>query len=109
MRVISGAGEPQPVASGEPNAYVAQMSVPDMSIGTYTIPVDGLDDQTPHTEDEVYVVTVGRGRIVTDDGEADVGPGDVIFVPAGEKHRFVDITEDLTLLVVFAPAYQSRA
>jgi quercetin dioxygenase-like cupin family protein len=33
----------------------------------------------------------------------------VIYVPAGEQHRFVDITDDLTLLVVFAPAYRSRA
>jgi mannose-6-phosphate isomerase-like protein (cupin superfamily) len=29
----------------------------------------------------------------------------VIFVPAGEEHRFTDITEDLALLVVFGPAY----
>jgi hypothetical protein len=28
--------------------------------------------------------------------------------PAGEAHRFEDITEDLALLVVFGPAYGSR-
>jgi hypothetical protein len=32
----------------------------------------------------------------------------VLFVPAGEAHRFHDITEDLTLLVIFGPAYGSR-
>jgi quercetin dioxygenase-like cupin family protein len=31
----------------------------------------------------------------------------VIFVPAGEEHRFVDVSEDLALLVVFGPAYGS--
>jgi len=31
-----------------------------------------------------------------------------IFVPAGEEHRFDEVTEDLTLLVVFGPAYGSR-
>ena len=29
----------------------------------------------------------------------------MIFVPAGEEHRFIDVTEDLVLLVVFGPAY----
>ncbi len=29
-------------------------------------------------------------------------------IPAGEEHRFVDVTEDLALLVVFGPAYGSR-
>jgi quercetin dioxygenase-like cupin family protein len=28
----------------------------------------------------------------------------VVYVPAGEEHRFVEITEDLSLLVLFAPA-----
>jgi hypothetical protein len=32
----------------------------------------------------------------------------VIFVPAGEEHRFDEVTEDLALLVVFGPAYGSR-
>jgi hypothetical protein len=31
-------------------------------------------------------------------------PGAVAFVPAGEEHRFIDITEDFTVLVVFGPA-----
>jgi hypothetical protein len=33
----------------------------------------------------------------------------VIYVPTAEEHRFVDVTEDLALLVVFAPPYESRA
>jgi mannose-6-phosphate isomerase-like protein (cupin superfamily) len=46
---------------------------------------------------------------VTPGRTADVGPGSVIFVPAGEDHKFEGITEDLTLLVVFGPAYGSRS
>ena len=109
MQIVDGAGAYQSPPDGAPNNYVEQLSVPDLSIGTYSIPAGGVDDQRPHTEDEVYVVTAGRARIVTDSGAADVGPGAVIFVPAGEGHRFVDITEDLALLVVFGPAYGSRA
>lgn len=106
MRIIDGAGR---YTEGRPNHYVEHLRVPDLSLGTYSIPAGGVDDQSPHTEDEVYVVTAGRARLVTDAGEAPVGPGDVIFVAAGEAHRFVDVTEDLALLVVFAPAYRSRA
>jgi hypothetical protein len=31
----------------------------------------------------------------------------VVFVPAGEAHKFTDITEDLALVVIFAPRYGS--
>jgi hypothetical protein len=31
-----------------------------------------------------------------------------LFVPAGEEHRFTDIAEDLSLIVVFGPAEDSR-
>jgi quercetin dioxygenase-like cupin family protein len=33
----------------------------------------------------------------------------VLFVPAGEEHRFVDIEEALDVLVLFAPAEHSNA
>jgi mannose-6-phosphate isomerase-like protein (cupin superfamily) len=108
VRIIEGAG--RWTAPGDaPNHWAEQLAVPDLSVGTYCIPAGGLDDQTPHTEDEIYVVTAGRARIVTPDGTAEVGPGSVVFVPAGEEHRFDQVTEDLVLLVVFGPAYGSRA
>ncbi|MEV0274687.1 cupin domain-containing protein [Hamadaea sp. NPDC050747] len=109
MRIIDGAGQWAAPPAGTANDWVEHLRVPDLSVGTYCIPAGGVDDQSPHTEDEIYVVTGGRARIVTPDGDAEVGPGAVIFVPAGEVHRFVDVAEDLTLLVVFGPAYGSRA
>jgi hypothetical protein len=33
----------------------------------------------------------------------------VVFVPAGEGHSFTEIDADLTLIVIFAPPYGSRA
>jgi quercetin dioxygenase-like cupin family protein len=109
MRIIEGAGVWTAPLAGAANDWVEHLKVPDLSVGTYCIPAGGLDDQRPHTEDEIYVVTAGRARIVTPDGVAEVGPGSVIFVPAGEEHRFTEVTEDLVLLVVFGPAYGSRA
>jgi quercetin dioxygenase-like cupin family protein len=38
-----------------------------------------------------------------------VGPGSVIYVPAGEPHHFTGVASDLAVLVLFAPAEYSRA
>jgi len=108
MQIIEGAGA-WTVPTGKGTDWVEHLRVPNLSVGTYCIPAGGLDDQSPHGEDEIYVVMTGRARIVTPDRTADVGPGSVIFVPAGEDHKFEGITEDLTLLVVFGPAYGSRS
>ncbi len=108
MRIIQNAGV-WTTPAGAANDWVEHLRVSDLSVGTYCIPVGGLDDQSPHTEDEIYVVTAGRAKIVTPGSTAEVGPGSVIFVPAGEEHRFDEVTEDLALLVVFGPAYGSRA
>jgi mannose-6-phosphate isomerase-like protein (cupin superfamily) len=109
MRVFGDAGTYTPPDGADPNHWVVHASSDDLSLGTYSIPAGGLDDQTPHTEDEIYVVQAGRATLVTPSGTAAVGPGSVVFVPAGETHRFTDITEDLALVVVFAPPYGSRA
>lgn len=108
MQIISGAGAYGTPADGAPNDFTLHLNVADLTVGTYSIPAGGDDDQTPHSEDEIYLVSAGRARLVTDDGQAQIGPGDVIYVPAREGHRFVDITEDLALIVIFGPAYRSR-
>jgi len=107
VKLIEGAG--RFTRSGEPTHWVEQLRVADLSVGTYSIPAGGTDDQEPHTEDEIYVVKSGQATLVTDSGTAPVGPGSVIYVPAGETHRFTDVTEDLALIVVFAPPYGSRS
>ena len=109
MRVIAEAGIYTPPAGAEPNDWIVHLSTDDLSLGTYCIPAGGLDDQSPHTEDEIYVVQSGRATLVTTSGTADVAPGSVIFVPAGEQHEFTKVTEDLALLVIFAPPYGSRS
>jgi quercetin dioxygenase-like cupin family protein len=40
---------------------------------------------------------------------ARVSPGSVIYVAAGEEHRFTDVTADLAAVVLFAPAEGSRS
>ena len=109
MQLIGDAGTYRPPSGGEPNDWIVHLTSADLSLGTYCIPAGGTDDQSPHTEDEIYVVRAGRATLVTDSGTVPVEPGSVIYVPAGETHRFTDVTEDLALIVVFAPPYGSRS
>ncbi|MCI0348881.1 MAG: cupin domain-containing protein [Acidobacteriales bacterium] len=89
--------------------YLEFMRVPAMSAGIYVLPAGGTDRQKPHQEDEIYYVLTGRARVSLRDAagkEQDlaIAPGDTIFVPARQEHRFHSITEELSLLVFFAPA-----
>jgi mannose-6-phosphate isomerase-like protein (cupin superfamily) len=85
--------------------YHEFLRVPALSAGLYVLPVGAADPQQPHTEDEVYHVLRGRARVRVADEERPVGPGDTIYVAAGVEHRFFAISEELALLVVFAPAH----
>ncbi|MBO2454451.1 cupin domain-containing protein [Actinomadura barringtoniae] len=101
---IVDAGRFEPAPDGAPQ-YLEQLRVPALSVGTYSIPAGTIDDQSPHSEDEIYVVVSGRGSFTSGGRTVDVGPGITLFVPAHEEHRFHDVTEDMTVLVFFAPAY----
>jgi mannose-6-phosphate isomerase-like protein (cupin superfamily) len=107
MPVLVGVGRFRAGDSGAD--YVEQFRSADLSVGTYSLARGATDTQSPHTEDEVYVVTSGRARFEDAAGIVDVAAGDTIVVAAGMPHRFLDIDEDLTLVVVFAPPEESRA
>jgi mannose-6-phosphate isomerase-like protein (cupin superfamily) len=70
-------------------------------------PAGSVDDQTPHTEDEVYYVASGRARIEVAGKDSPVGPGSIVYVAAGVEHRFHSIEEDLKVLVFWAPPRHS--
>lgn len=80
-----------------------------LSAGLYHLPAGEPDRQQPHTEDEVYYVLAGEGRIEIDGEITAVRPGSVIFVAKHVPHRFIDFPEGITLLVFFAPARGSGA
>jgi quercetin dioxygenase-like cupin family protein len=90
-------------------AYLEFLRVPSLSMGVYQIKAGQPDHQRPHTEDEVYHVLAGRGRFRAGAAEQAVGPGTILFVDRSVEHRFVNVTEDLTVLVFFAPAEGSAA
>jgi len=90
-------------------SYLEFLRVPALSLGLYVLPAGAVDPQAPHSEDEVYYVTAGRASVTVGEQEQAVGPGSIIYVPATVPHRFHSITEDLSLLVFFAPAEYSQA
>ena len=60
-----------------------------------------------HTEaEEVYVVTSGQGGIRVDGETHTIGPGDVVVITPGERHKvWQEGEDDLVLLVTCVPAY----
>jgi len=84
--------------------YSEFLRVPTMSAGVYVLPAGGTDPQSPHQEDEMYYVVHGRGRMRAGSEDHAVSEGSIIFVAAGVEHRFYEITEELMVLVLFAPA-----
>lgn len=90
--------------AGEGVHWVEHLRSVHLSVGTYSIPAGGVDDQEPHTEDEVYYVVSGEAQFTAGGTTVAVRAGSTLFVPANEVHRFHDVVADLTVLVVFAPA-----
>lgn len=70
-----------------------------MRVGLYA--PRGIDAQTPHAQDELYVVVAGSGTFFKDGEQRHFAPNDVIFVEAGADHRFLDFTPDFAAWVIF--------
>ena len=85
-------------ASGQ-ERYTQRFESGDVTLGLYS-PRD-VDRQQPHDKDEFYFVISGHGLFVHGEQRTQFGPGDALFVPAGETHRFEDFGDDLSAWVVF--------
>lgn len=90
------------------NGYHQFLKVPTLRCGLYELKAGGTDGQSPHEEDEVYHVLEGKAilRIVKDGKVEDLPAraGSILFVAAHVEHRFVEIEEDLRVLVFFSSA-----
>ena len=84
--------------------YLEFLRHPSLSLGLYVLPAGGVDPQQPHNEDEVYYIVSGQGQIDVGDKTQPVQPGSLVFVAAHMPHKFHSITEELKILVFFAPA-----
>lgn len=91
----------QRTASGQ--RYLEFLRKASMSAGLYVLPAGAVDGQQPHSEDELYYVIFGQGQIDVNGEHRPVQAGSTIFVAARVPHHFHSITEELRLLVLFAP------
>jgi mannose-6-phosphate isomerase-like protein (cupin superfamily) len=61
----------------------------------------GTDVQTPHDRDELYFIAKGTAVFTSGEDRMKVAVGDMIFVPAGDEHRFEEIAGGFATWVIF--------
>jgi len=61
----------------------------------------GVDAQTVHLHDEVYIVVSGEGWFMRAGERVPFGPGDALFVRAGAPHRFEDFSEGFGAWIIY--------
>jgi mannose-6-phosphate isomerase-like protein (cupin superfamily) len=57
--------------------------------------------QSPHEQDELYVVVQGSGVLFHEGKRDRFSAGDAMFVAAGVEHHFEDFSDDLAVWVIF--------
>lgn len=78
--------------------------VPVFAHGTLSIELYAprrYDPQSPHQQDEIYVIVQGQDQFYYNGERHAFEPGDLLFVPAGSEHRFEDFNDDLLVWVIF--------
>jgi mannose-6-phosphate isomerase-like protein (cupin superfamily) len=61
----------------------------------------GEDLQTPHLQDELYIICSGSADLERNGETLNCKVHDVLFVPAGMPHRFINISHDFSTWVIF--------
>ena len=92
--------EAQKRIPGPPDAHFVNVMQRGTVRALLSLPVSP-NRQTPHAQDEVYVIVRGRGVLFHDGRRDPFEAGDFIFVAAGIEHWFEDFAEDFAVWVVF--------
>jgi mannose-6-phosphate isomerase-like protein (cupin superfamily) len=82
-----------------PHPFVTLLRHGDLEVEYYK--PDKVDKQRPHKKDELYVIASGSGEFVREDYRYKIHSGEVLFVKAGEVHRFENFTDDFATWVIF--------
>lgn len=101
FHVSRATAEAAPLPPGRRSAELFRHGT--MHLRWYSPGASGLDHdpQTPHDQDEVYIVAAGTGWFVCGEGREKFGPGDALFAPAHTVHRFENFTPDFAAWVMF--------
>ena len=70
-----------------------------------TVPVKGEIGDEVHTVDQALTFTSGSGRATIAGKDQDVKAGDLVVVPAGTQHQFINTGQTpLILYTIYSPA-----
>jgi mannose-6-phosphate isomerase-like protein (cupin superfamily) len=86
-----------PGPAGEHAVTVLQRGTLDVALSIPERPTQ----QSPHEQDELYIIIRGNGVLFHDGRREPFEPGDLLFVAAGVDHQIEDITHDLALYRIF--------
>ena len=82
---------------GEHATTVLQRGTVDVALSMPTAPVQ----QTPHAQDEIYVILRGSAIAMHDGKRETCAAGDLVFIAAGTEHQFQDTSEDFAVWRIF--------
>jgi mannose-6-phosphate isomerase-like protein (cupin superfamily) len=84
----------------EPNRHLLEL----FAHGSLLVEIykpEKVDHQTTHLRDEIYVIISGAGTFYKNGDQQPFEAGEVLFVAAGEDHRFENFSEDFSTWVFF--------
>ena len=82
-----------------PAPFTVLFEYADCSVELYA--PKGTDKQQPHAQDELYIISAGKGTFRREDTAVSVAAGDMLFVPAHIPHRFENFSDDFETWVIF--------
>jgi mannose-6-phosphate isomerase-like protein (cupin superfamily) len=92
---------PGPVTATWPNGEPFAEGMRHGSMSVEIFAPRGTDFQGPHEQDELYFVVGGSAEFEHGGEITATTQGDVLFVAAGETHRFHRMSDDFVTWVVF--------
>ena len=85
--------------AGLPQRFIELFGRGDLTVELYA--PRGTDGQSPHDQDEIYIVASGSGVFRRGADHVPFACGDLLFVAAGVEHRFESFTGDFRTWVIF--------
>jgi len=89
----------QQLEKEEQNRFTVLMKHGTMSIEYYA--PKNADMETPHKQDEIYVIASGHSAFFRNGERVQCKTGDILFVPAQMEHRFENFSDDFATWVIF--------
>jgi mannose-6-phosphate isomerase-like protein (cupin superfamily) len=92
--------------------WAGRVSAPaeNQSLAEATIPVGGATTEHLHrVSEELYLVSAGRGRLMLDGEQREIGEGDCALIPPGARHKLLNVGDvPLRVICACAPAYSDE-